>query len=146
MPTVANIGPLGSWRMTLVNATSEYDVYTGPKYDRPGIPEVNPGDPVLTIKVTLRNDYSLEHPVPDSRFSNNTKYAVFIVTANLYDKSGNQIQAPDVTDPHWMPVPMPQHGLDYGATSTFDIVLLTSRRDIDHYEIEIITVASMPIP
>lgn len=136
--------------MTLINASAEYGTYTKPNYDgktRPDIPRVNPGDPILIVHATIRNDYTTEHPVEDyGRLSNNSDYAVIVVTAYLYDKNGNQITAPDVTD--LLPVPdhIPQYNLDYGDTATFDIWLLTSRRDIDHFKVEVLSVSSIHFP
>jgi hypothetical protein len=130
----------------LVSANSSFSQYDGPEVTNPGFTEVHAGDPCFKITVTLRNDYTIENPVLDSKYSNNTEYATFMVSAYLYDKNNNSISAPDVTDQHWMPIWIPQHGLSYGKTSTYDIVLLNSRRDIDHYEIRFWGPSSMWMP
>jgi hypothetical protein len=144
--TVSNVGYLGSSKIYLVSANSSYGQYDRPEINSPGFVEVHAGDPCFRITVTLRNDYTIESPVPDSKYSNNTEYANFMISAYLYDKNGNIITAPDVTDQHWMPIKIPQHGLSYGKTSTFNMILLTSSHDIDRYEIRLWGPSSMPIP
>jgi hypothetical protein len=103
--------------------------------------EVHTGDPCFIIDITVRNDYTLEQPPPGGL----TPYgSSIILTTYLYSQQG-AVYAADVT------YPITFHGghefnLNIGETKSFDMYLATTNRNIDHYEILIRYLYSMPEP
>ncbi|MGA3289525.1 MAG: hypothetical protein ABSD42_04720 [Candidatus Bathyarchaeia archaeon] len=58
---------------------------------------VQKGDPYFIIKVTIRNDYSAENPLPDQNLYNTSNPDANVhLTAQIFNTQG-QINATDVT-------------------------------------------------
>lgn len=142
-PTSAHY--LGSSKIYMVSATPRYGHHPGISGVTTTTPLVQEGDSCFIINVTVRNDYSTEQPPPiDGTLE--TGSAVFIVTAKIYDRNGQQIDAQDVTNPYMMPIHIPQHELQYGESESLDIYLATSRRDIGSFDIVMLALGTIPIP
>ncbi len=148
--SVADIKPVSAGylegKIYLVSTSARYGTYEQPSGHPMGVPVVNEGDPCFILNVTVRNDYNAQQRPPDSASFNDTGRAYICLTAKIYDQNGAQIQALDVTEPYLVPFNRPQHSLEYGETISFDIVLATSHRDIDHYEFQMLYIGSMPAP
>ena len=92
--------------------------------------------------MTVRNDYTPQQP-PDNSTTNNPGHAWFILTAQLYDNKGIQIDAPFFppgTHPNYDEV-----GLDSGEIKSVDIYMATANHDIDHYAIIFGWLGSKPV-
>ena len=156
-PTVANVEPVaphylpyngnGS-RIFLVSATPTYGSYPGPSVSQMGsMPGVHKGDPCFIINVTIRNDYSAENPLPDqSIFNMSNPDANVYLTAQIFNTQG-QINATDVTPPYpGVPFSGAYTSLASGENATVTIYMATNHRDIDHFEIILEYVGSVPAP
>ncbi len=141
----ANAHYLDGSKIYLVSATPRYGHHPGVSGVTTTTPLVHEGDPCFIINVTVRNDYTAEEPPPTGG-AWETGRAVFIVTAKIYDRNGQQIEAKDVTNPYMMPIHVPQYELQYGETESFDIYLATSRRDIGSFDIVMLALGTVPIP
>ncbi len=156
-PTVANVEPVvphylsyngNESKIFLVSATSTYGSYPGPSVPQMGsMPGVQKGDPCFIINVTVRNDYSAENPLPDqSIFNMNNPDANVYLTAEIFNTQG-QINATDVTPPYpGVPFSGAYTSLASGENATVTIYMASSHRDIDHFEIILEYVGSVPAP
>ncbi len=156
-PTVANVEPVAPHylpyngnesRIFLVSATPTYGSYPGPSVPQMGsTPGVQKGDPCFIINVTIRNDYSAENPLPDHNLFNLTNPdANVFLTAQIFNSQG-QISATDVTPPYpGVPLGGAYTSLASGENATVTIYLATSHQDIDHFEIILEYVGSVPPP
>lgn len=148
--STADVKPVSSGyvegKIYLVSANARYGTYQGPSGHPMGVPVVNEGDPCFIINVTVRNDYNTQQRPPNSAGFNDTGHTYICLTAQLYDKSGTQIEALDVTEPYVLPFNRPQHSLEYGQTASFDIVLATPRHDVDRYELQMLYIGAIPAP
>ncbi len=133
-------------KIYLVSASARYGTYEEPSGHAMGVPVVNQGDPCFILNVTVRNDYNTQQRPPNSEGFNDTGRTYICLAARIYDKNGAQIEALDVTEPYILPFNRPQHALEYGETISFDIVLATPHRDIDHYEFQMLYIGPMPAP
>lgn len=105
-------------------------------------PVIHKGDPVFVINVTIRNDYIQN----DQSKVNSDNISFVVPTVRLFDKNNNTIvalQAYPLVDTR-----LNGHifGFDSGKTTSFELYFATSNRKIDHYEILVETVSSMPPP
>ena len=112
---------------------------------------IHKGDPCLIINVTVRNDYTPKDAGnsfnPEAPIGNLTgNYSSYIVLrANLFAANGSVISALDFTLPK-TPSGDYQFSLDSGETTSFNMILATANRDIDHYEIDVGYLYSVPEP
>ncbi len=132
-------------KIYLVSASPRYGYHPGIEGVTTTRPLVHKGDPCFIINVTVRNDYNTEQP-PPTQGAWETGRAVFALTARIYDKNGQQIEARDVTNPYLPPLNVPQHSLKYGESESFEIYLATSRRDIGSFDIVMLALGTVPIP
>lgn len=117
-------------------------------------PVIRKGESCIIINATLRSDYTKENPSPnqwpnDNGTNNQTpnEYAYVFLTAKLYDKSGQEINATDV-------LLSDRYGasggvflcLHNGETDNATIYLVTSRTDIDHFTVEARYIGAIPLP
>ena len=141
-------------KIYLVSANGRYDYWrfndTQISYPLSGsyIWVIHKGDPCFVINVTVRNEYtfedSLDYNAPISNFTG--AYESFIVlNAFLYDAQGNIINAVDFTMPK-TPVGNYQFSLKSQETTSFYTYLATTNRDIDHFEIKVSYLGSVPQP
>jgi hypothetical protein len=136
---------IGTTRIFLISASPSYGYYPTKS---PSGAVVEKGDPCFFINITIRNDYNSSYP-PDNYSSNSTGAVNLYLTAKLYDKNGNTIDAIDAT----LPIHHPTWGfnvpiiyLQGGETTDYQIVMKTSNRNIDHYEIVSWYAGSLPVP
>jgi hypothetical protein len=110
-----------------------------------GFPDINKGDPVFIINVTLRNDYTEDNPPPGGFGYNNA--SIIIMKTQLYGKNGT-IDASDVTPPYpgGLHTSAQSYSIKRGETISFDIYMLTDNREIDSYELSIYYIYSWPMP
>ena len=121
-------------RIFLVSATSYYGYINETVKSLNGHNIINKGDPIFIINVTLRNDYNSENPLPLSK----NNYAYIFVTATLYSQNNGTITAKDVSPTNPQVAFLNAYiGLNSGATSSVEIWLSTSNRNINHYEINL---------
>lgn len=102
------------------------------------------GSPCLIIGVTVRNDYTAQQPVPD-HIANNSGLAWFGLTAELYDKNGaiidsQSLRPPDSFPNYW------QVSLASGETLSLNLYMATTRRDVDHYDLDVGYLGALPAP
>jgi hypothetical protein len=124
-------GYIDSSRIFLLSSNSSYGYYYG--------------SPCLIIGVTVRNDYSAQHPVPDSSFANNSGLAWLGLSARLYDKDGNVIDSESLRPPNSFPN-YNQVSLISGGTLSLNLHMGTARRDIDHYDVYLGYLSPFPAP
>ena len=143
----------------LISATSQYGVYPFASAVSPisgSAPVIQKGDPCFIINATIRNDYTLENLPPNqvgTEYNANgtatntpaTNVYVFL-TASIYDKQGKIIQATDVTPPYGYPSGGAFVNLQSGENATLTIYLATSRQDIDHFDIILRYIGTIPLP
>ena len=104
--------------------------------------------------MTIGNDYTLENLPPNQvtvYYSNGTAvpksaHTYVFLTATVYDKQGNTIQATDVTPPYGLSNGGGYASLQSGQNATLTIYLATSRKDIDHFEIVLRYIGPSPPP
>jgi hypothetical protein len=157
-PTVANVEPIepqyltyngNASRIFMVSATPTYGSYPGPTVSqRDGTPGIQKGAPCFIINVTVRNDYSIENPLPDHAIFNfsNPKASVFL-TVQIFNNQG-QISATDVTPPY-PSISYPGalvYNLDSENSTTITIYLATNHQDIEQFKILLEYVGSVPPP
>ena len=133
-------------KIFLVSATPRYDYWT--KNDTPMTwftngPVIHTGDPVFVVNVTVRNDYTLN----DQNRVNSANFSVVILYVTLYDGNNNVISAPKAypkVDSNYYT--SNQWNFDSGKSSSFELYFLTTDRNVDHYQISVALVSSMPPP
>lgn len=162
VPSAAIVDPaansyIGNSSIFLVSANSFYGPYpfasaVGPP---PGsTPAIEEGNPCFIINVTIRNDYTSENLPPNQvpqYYANGTvakptAIVYVFLTAAIYDKQGNVIQATDVTPPYGFNNGGAYASLQSGQNATLTIYLATSHKDVDHFEIVLRYVGNIPPP
>jgi hypothetical protein len=148
--SVSNIQPvsphyIGTTRIFLISTTPSYGYYPT---EPPSGAMVQKGDPCFFINITIRNDYNSSYP-PDNYSPSGTGTVSLYLTAKLYDKNGNTIDALDAT----LPIHNPTWGLNVPIiylqgreTTHYQIIMKTSNRNIDHYEVVSLYAGSFPVP
>jgi hypothetical protein len=156
-PIVANVKPVtpqylpyenGSSKIFLISVSPTYGYYPGPSVPQMGsAPGIQKGDPSFIVNVTIRNDYSAENPLPDQNiFNMSNPDANVYMTAQIFNAQG-QVKATDVTPPYpTVPLAGARTSLASGENATVTIYLSTSQRDIDHFQIILEYVGSVPAP
>ena len=104
------------------------------------------GSSCFIINVTVRNDYTPEHPVPDNAYSNNPGLAWICLTAQLYAPNGNKIEAKDISGPNLLPFNLPQYSLDSDQTFSIIIYMNPASHDIDHYTLDLVYLGALAAP
>ena len=115
---------------------------------------IHGGDHCFIINVTIRNDYTLENlppnqvvvTYPNGTTINDTASVYVFLTASIYDKQGKIVQATDVTPPYGPPSGGAYAYLQSRENATLAIYLSTSRQYIDHYDIILRYVGTIPLP
>jgi hypothetical protein len=115
---------------------------------------IKEGNPCFIINATIRNDYTIENLPPNQitmYFANGTAapksaHAYALLTAKIYDKQGNVIQATDVTPPYGLANGGAYASLDTGQNATLTMYFATSQKNVDHFEIVLRYVGSLPPP
>ena len=142
---VSAIPQYGTWQL---NDTSiGYPSYL------PSAQVIHHGDPVFTISVTVRNDYTINDAAnfaqlyPNAPISNVTgSYSSFIIlTGQLYSQNGSIINATDITQPRNVYGGY-EFRLKSGETTSFNIVFDTTSRDVNRFDIYALEVSSLPQP
>jgi hypothetical protein len=123
-------GYIDSTKIFLLSSNSSYGYYYG--------------SPCLIIGVTVRNDYTAQQPVPD-HIANNSGLAWFGLTAKLYDKNGAIIDSQSLRPPDSFPTYW-QVSLASGETLSLNIYMATTRRDVDHYDLDVGYLSDIPAP
>jgi hypothetical protein len=150
-------GYIGNSSIYLVSTSSFYGPYpfasaVGPP---PGsTPVIKEGNPCFIINATIRNDYTLENLPPNQvtlYYSNGTAesksaHVYAFLTAKIYDKQGNVIQATDVTPPYGFWNGGAYASLGSGQNETLTMYFATSQKNVDHFEIVLRYVGSLPPP
>jgi len=139
---------LGGTRIFLISGETSYGYYPT-ETNQVTLHEtvVQKGDPCFFINIKIRNDYTSASPVDN--YSNSSGKVIVHLTALLYDPNGTAINSLDVTLPNHNPIwgyNVPAIGLDSGETSEYQIILKTASRNIDHYNIVLYYVGSIPVP
>jgi hypothetical protein len=105
-------------------------------------PIIHKGDPVFIINATLRNDYTQN----DQYKVDSSNRSFVVLNVKLYDKDGSVIDALQA----YPRVDTRLNGhifrFDSGKTASIGIFMATNNRSIDHYEILVASVSSMPPP
>jgi len=127
-----NAGYLAGSKLFLVSANAAYGVHGG--------------QACFIITATIRNDYTAQQPPPmDNSTINSSGTAYIGLTATLYSNNA-QISANDITSPGSAPLGVPQIALASGQTTTIEIDMATSNRNISSYTIDLIAVEGYSIP
>ncbi len=104
----------------------------------------NPWSPCFILHVTIRNDYTAQQPV-DNFYNGSQGLVWFILSPQLFDKNGNQIQSqwyiPPNGHPNWN-----QQDILSNETKTLTINMMTSNRNVDHYTLGFGWIGSAPAP
>jgi len=150
-------GYIGNSSIFVVSASSFYGQYpfasaVGPP---PGsTPVIKEGNPCFIINATVRNDYTLENLPPNQvtlYYSNGTAepksaHVYAFLTARIYDKQGNVIQAIDVTPPYGFWNGGAYATLASGQNATLTMYFAASQKNVGHFEIILKYVGSLPPP
>lgn len=109
---------------------------------------IHKGEPCFVLNLTLRNDYSINDTLPSTSNLdvNNTGDAWMTLFVALYDKSGNQVNATDITNAVGPFFNRDQFSISNGETETVNMVYATSNRNIDHHNVTIDYLGVLPIP
>jgi hypothetical protein len=163
-PSLAVVEPaspsnLDNSSIFLISATSAYGTYpfVSAVSPKPGsTPIILKGDPCFIINATIKNDYTLENLPPNQAgtkyYANGTttntpSTGVYVfLTASIYDKQGRIIQATDVTPPYGYPSGGAFVYLQSGESATLTIYLAISQQDINHFDIILRYVGTIPLP
>jgi hypothetical protein len=140
-------GTLTESRVYLVSAYLKYGNYNvtagGGTF-----PIIHKGDPCLIVNATFRNDYTPEQPPPQTYLTHSASdgSACFFVTAQLFLKNGNQISAPNVTPPYpLLPFGAPQYCLKSNSEFSVELYFSTNHKNIDHYDLILLYIGSVPV-
>ena len=123
---------IGNSSIYLISAKPYYGTYQGTE--------------VFMINVTVRNDYSLQQPPPNSiqpQFNGSRVY--FILSAYLYDKNGARINS-NLYGPAGGPITYWEVELNDGQTTSLAVYMATSSRDVDHYSLTFVALGGSPVP
>jgi hypothetical protein len=147
---------LDSSSILLLSTASSYGSYSfANAILYPGsTPIIEKGNSCFIVNATIQNDYSLRNlppnqitlNYPNGTVSNESTSAYVFLTAAVYDKQGNVIQATDVTPPYGPPSGGAFVNLESGENATVTMYLATSRQDIDHFSIVLRYVGVVPLP
>lgn len=111
-------------------------------------------DPIFTINITVRNDYTSEDAgnttvnpnLHIGKVYGTDIYSSFVIlSAQLFDQNGNQIGAYDVTQPITAGSGY-EFTLKSGETKSYTMMFSTDRRDISYYKIYVIESSAYPQP
>jgi len=105
-------------------------------------PIIHKGDPVFIINATVRNDYTQN----DQYKVDSSNRSSVVLNVKLYDKDGAVIDALQA----YPQVDTRLNGhifrFNSGETFSFGLFMATNNQNINHYEILVATVSSMPPP
>ena len=110
---------------------------------------IQEGEPCFVLNMTLRNDYALNDSVAPAQkipIMNYTGTMWMTISVSIFDKTGNRINATDIT---YADTPMPsagEFGVHSGETEVVDVVLATQSRSIDHYNVTLGYLGVLPYP
>jgi hypothetical protein len=130
---------LGDSRIFVVSANATYGTYPGPTVtSNPiGLPIAENGEPCVIINVTLRNDYSNQHPAPGRSLTKNSTLVYVALTANIYN-GNKQVNAKDITNANQIASAGTNKAfteLNFGESTTLKIYLATNNTDITSFQI-----------
>jgi len=143
--TYLNYSSGESSKIFLVSAESRYDIWTQNDthmdWFKDG-PLIHKGDPVFVINATMRNDYTQN----DLNKVSSTNYSAVVFSVKLYDKGNSVIDA----QPAYPRVDTRLNGHVFafksGKIDSFELYLATDNRNVDHYEVLVELVSSVPPP
>jgi hypothetical protein len=109
-------------------------------------PVIHKGDPVFVVNLTVRNDYTKNDGagVLGRVDSQNRSSVGFTVT--LFDKDNNVISAVQAYPKTVTQLNLSFFALQSGETASCELYFATCNRNIDHYEIFVAYVSSVPAP
>lgn len=105
-------------------------------------PVIHKGDQVFVVNATIRNDYTQNDQYRVG--SDNRSHVV--LTVKLYDKDNHVIIALQAYPRVDTKFNGSVFAFESGKTTSFELYLATGNRNIDHYEIFVEVVASVPPP
>ena len=103
---------------------------------------IHKGDPVFVVNATVRNDYTQN----DQYRVNSDNVSFVVLTVKLFDRNNNPIDALQAYPQVDTRLNGHIFGFESGKTTSFELYLATGNRNIDHYEIFVEVVSSMPPP
>jgi hypothetical protein len=137
-------------KIYLVSANTSYEAYPEDLIQQwNNVTVVHKGEPCFVLNLTLRNDYALNDdtaPAQKIPIMNYTGTMWMTLSVALFDKTGNRINATDIT---YADTPMPsagEFGVHNGETGAVDVVLATQSRNIDHYNVTLGYLGILPYP
>jgi len=128
----------------LVSTTTSYDM-ANESYTTPAGQTVQLGTPLFVATVTLRNDYTSDHPPPplpnEPPISPADGTAYVYLTAQLYNKDG-EVNATNVSVSDFSLPLTPGTGLVLasGQTASAEVYMATNHTDITKFEVNLIFV------
>ncbi len=139
----------GESKIYLVSASASYATYpTDLVQQLTNETIIRKGDPCFTLNLTLRNDYTANDTIPGNwgPFGNNTGQVWLSLNVSLFDGDGRQVTASDITHADFPFPNRDQFGMSDGEIVRISLVLSTSDRSIDHYDITLGYLGLLPIP
>jgi hypothetical protein len=128
-------------KIYLVDAVTSYS-NANETYATPDGQVVEKGTPLFVIRMTLRNDYTSDHPAQPLHNQDQTSpadgTAYLYLTAQLYGKDG-QLNATNVSVSDFSLPAVPGTGLvlSNGETAPVNIYMATSQTNINKYEVNL---------
>jgi hypothetical protein len=109
-------------------------------------PVIHKGDPVFIVNLTVRNDYTQNDSagIVSRVDSQNRSSLGFTVT--LFDKNNHVIEALQAYPQTVTQLNVSFFVFESGETESFKLYFATGNRSIDHYEVFVAYVSSMPAP
>lgn len=109
-------------------------------------PVIHEGDPVIVVNATVRNDYTQNDPAGAvSRVDSQNRSSVGF-TVTLFDKNNNVVDALQAYPRTETLLNVSFFSLQSGEPASFELYFATGNRSIDHYEIIVAYVSSVPHP
>ncbi len=136
-------------KIFLISANASYGVYPlNLVQEFTNVTVIHKGDPCFVLNLTLRNDYSINDTLPSTSNLdvNNTGHAWMTLSVALYDKTGNQVNATNITNAAVPFFNRDQFSMSNNETDTVKIVYATSNQNIDHYNVTIDYLGVWPVP
>ncbi|MCW4009467.1 MAG: hypothetical protein NWF05_02455 [Candidatus Bathyarchaeota archaeon] len=109
-------------------------------------PIIHKGDPVFVVNSTVRNDYTQNDKAGVVSAVNSYNHSEVSFAVKLYDKNNNTINALQAYPRVDTRLGSNVFSFERGRAEPFELYFATANRNIDHFEIVVLYVSSMPPP
>jgi hypothetical protein len=109
-------------------------------------PIIHTGDPTFVVNATVRNDYTQDDQAGIVSIVNSYNHTEVSFAVKLYDKDNRTISAAQAYPKVDTKLGSNVFSFECGKPESFGMYFATDNRNVDHFEIVVLYVSSMPPP